>query len=61
MKRSIAVILLVAFLVSFGAGYLMSIDTAGACKCTGRCVNCQPPCFCDRVGPCQCLTCVCYE
>ena len=62
MKRIFAVLFLVIFLVSFGAGYFMSVNSAGACNCApcGK-FNCPSPCFCQRIGPCACLTCVCNE
>ena len=63
MKKLVTILLLAIFMVAFGVGYLVSVDTAGACKCSGRCspLTCQAPCVCQRVGPCACLQCVCFE
>ena len=64
MKRSIAVILLVAFLISFGAGYLISIKSARAAPpCPTSCTEVRCPhmlnCVCS--GPHNCCSCVRLE
>jgi len=59
MRKTLAAIILAVFMVSFGAGILMSVKSAGACgKCPSRCIGCSGEC-CVRSGPCLCLTCAC--
>jgi len=59
MKKILAIVLVVAFVVSFGAGYLISINTASAGPCNTSCVGFKCPlnavCKCsDKTGCCRC-------
>ena len=51
MKKIAAIVLVAAFVVSFGAGYLMSLPTAeAACTCT---LDCSQACG-GAGGVCTC-------
>jgi hypothetical protein len=60
MKKLVGIVLLVAFLVSFGAGYLLSLNIATAGPCNTTCVGFKCPlnavCKCDdHTGCCKCV------
>jgi len=60
VKKIYGLILLIIFSISFGTGFLISTETAGACNCVQRCKLCPPDCLCVRSGPpCNCYECWC--
>lgn len=60
MKRIFGIVLLAVFLLSFGAGYLLSLNTASAAPpCSTSCVGLKCPlnsiCACNsHTGCCRC-------